>query len=99
MKRHNSSETYFMKSWHSEFLNAGRTTNFAFVLVFSAAAEDVPPEIIQLELSRWVKRSTAGSMISFVAFISWIITFQVTKENFGPKWFVMSPDEEITTGW
>mmetsp|Transcript_16731 Transcript_16731/g.31702 ORF Transcript_16731/g.31702 Transcript_16731/m.31702 type:complete len:141 (-) Transcript_16731:112-534(-) len=61
--------------------------------------DTVPPEIIQLELSKWVKRSTLGSILSFTIFISWIITFQVNKDSFSSKWFVMSPDEELVTGW
>jgi hypothetical protein len=66
---------------------------------YFSADEEVPKEIIQSELSKWVKISTMGSMISFVALISWIIAFQVNKENFGSNWFVMSPEEDILTGW
>lgn len=59
----------------------------------------VPPELIQLELSKWIKRSTLGSFIYFTVLVSWIIAFQVNRDSFSPKWFVMSPEEEILTGW
>jgi len=54
---------------------------------------------IQYEVCKWVKRSSIGSVIVFVLFLSWIITFQLNQDNFGPKWFVMSQEEAERTGW
>mmetsp|Transcript_17383 Transcript_17383/g.21247 ORF Transcript_17383/g.21247 Transcript_17383/m.21247 type:complete len:146 (+) Transcript_17383:210-647(+) len=57
------------------------------------------PEEIQKELCKWVKGSTIGSFIYTSLFLSWIIVFQVNKDNFGQKWFVYSQGDEILTGW
>uniref|UniRef100_A0A7S3VH86 Gamma-secretase subunit PEN-2 n=1 Tax=Chaetoceros debilis TaxID=122233 RepID=A0A7S3VH86_9STRA len=58
-----------------------------------------PPEEIKAELTKWVKRSTLGSFIYTTAFITWVLVFQLNRDKFGPKWFIMSEDEEIRTGW
>jgi len=57
------------------------------------------PEEIKAEVTKWVKRSSIGSAISVIVFVSWTIAFQLNKDNFGPKWFVMSQDDEDRTGW
>ena len=56
-------------------------------------------ESIDIEVAKWVKRSTAGSVLSSILFITWIITFQLNKKSFGPTWFVMSQDVGDVTGW
>mmetsp|Transcript_32444 Transcript_32444/g.48340 ORF Transcript_32444/g.48340 Transcript_32444/m.48340 type:complete len:161 (-) Transcript_32444:697-1179(-) len=64
--------------------------------------EDNPnltPAEIEMELSKWVKRSTLGAFVGFTLFITWIVVFQVHKDSFGDKWFVMSVDKEDLTGW
>lgn len=59
----------------------------------------IPPELIKLELGKWVKRSTIGAFIYMTAFITWVVVFQLNKDNFGPQWFVMSQEQETLTGW
>jgi len=54
---------------------------------------------IKAEVCKWVKRSSFGSAISITLFVSWLLLFQLNQSNFGPKWFVMSQDEEDRTGW
>lgn len=51
------------------------------------------------ELEKWVKRSTRGAVIVMTLFVAWIITFQVNKEHFGEKWFVMDPTDVEVSGW
>jgi len=52
------------------------------------------------ELKKWVKRSSVGSLVSIGAIIAWACLVQLEKGNwFGPKWFVMSEDEEELSGW
>ena len=64
-----------------------------------ANEEEIPPELIQMELEKWVKRSTAGSFISLTGLITWVVVFQLNKDSFGPGWFVMSQEEDVLTGW
>lgn len=61
--------------------------------------EEISPELIQAELAKWIKRSTAGSFLSVTVFITWIVVFQLNRDSFGPKWFVMSQEEGERTGW
>mmetsp|Transcript_14414 Transcript_14414/g.24645 ORF Transcript_14414/g.24645 Transcript_14414/m.24645 type:complete len:152 (+) Transcript_14414:204-659(+) len=56
-------------------------------------------EIQKKELIKWVKRSTRGAVVAVVLFVTWIITFQVNKEHFGSKWFVMDETDAAKTGW
>ena len=52
------------------------------------------------ELKKWVKRSSVGSLVSIGVIITWACLVQLEKGNwFGPKWFVMSEDEEELSGW
>lgn len=60
---------------------------------------DPTSEEIKAEVCKWVKRSSIGSAVALTIFVSWILTFQFNRDNFGPKWFVMSQDEEERTGW
>ena len=57
------------------------------------------PEIMKAEVAKWVKRSTIGSVVSSCLFISWVVTFQLNKDSFGPSWFVMAQDAGDSTGW
>ena len=89
----------YMRGTHS---TRKKTSHTLSVQPHATATENepaIPPELIKLELAKWVKRSTAGSFISLTAFITWIIVFQLNKDSFGPKWFVMSQEEEALTGW
>jgi hypothetical protein len=38
-------------------------------------------------------------MLVVSVFLAWVITFQVNKDNFGDRWFVMDATEEEATGW
>ena len=51
------------------------------------------------ELEKWVKRSTSGAFAVVTLFVAWIVTFQVNKEHFGPKWFVMDQTDAEVSGW
>jgi len=51
------------------------------------------------ELEKWVRRSTRGAVLAMTLFVSWIVAFQVNKEHFGPRWFVMDPTDAETSGW
>lgn len=56
-------------------------------------------QLQHMELKSWVQRSTYGASIIIPLFVAWIITFQVNKEHFGPKWFVLDQSESEVTGW
>mmetsp|Transcript_22333 Transcript_22333/g.26508 ORF Transcript_22333/g.26508 Transcript_22333/m.26508 type:complete len:144 (+) Transcript_22333:106-537(+) len=62
-------------------------------------SDEPTPEEIKAEVTKWVKRSSIGSAIAVIVFVSWTISFQLNQDNFGPKWFVMSQDDEDRTGW
>ena len=53
----------------------------------------------KMELEKWVKRSTTGALLVCSIFITWIVVFQVNKDNFGNGWFVMDMTEEESSGW
>jgi hypothetical protein len=61
--------------------------------------ENVDPALVKTELTKWVIRSTIGSALMSTAFITWIIVFQLNRDRFSSNWFVMSPEDEISTGW
>jgi len=62
-------------------------------------SDDPTPQEIKAEVCKWVKRSSVGSAVSVTLFVSWLLIFQLNRDSFGPKWFVMSQDEEDRTGW
>ena len=51
------------------------------------------------ELKTWVKRSTRGALLVVSLFITWVIVFQVNKDSFSQKWFVMDQTAYEITGW
>eukprot|EP00555_Chaetoceros_dichaeta_P003801 CAMPEP_0198251314 /NCGR_PEP_ID=MMETSP1447-20131203/2181_1 /TAXON_ID=420782 /ORGANISM="Chaetoceros dichaeta, Strain CCMP1751" /LENGTH=156 /DNA_ID=CAMNT_0043936295 /DNA_START=154 /DNA_END=625 /DNA_ORIENTATION=+ len=57
-------------------------------------SDEPTPEEIKAEVTKWVKRSSIGSAIAVIVFVSWTISFHLNQDNFGPKWFVMSQDDE-----
>mmetsp|Transcript_32698 Transcript_32698/g.47997 ORF Transcript_32698/g.47997 Transcript_32698/m.47997 type:complete len:170 (-) Transcript_32698:275-784(-) len=57
------------------------------------------PAEIDMEVIKWVRRSTIGSGIVFTVFIAWVVVFQTGKSSFPAGWFVMSEDSETATGW
>ena len=61
--------------------------------------QSVDEQLNLMELKKWVKRSTFGAVIVMGAFIAWIVTFQMNKEFFGPKWFVVDETEASQSGW
>ena len=57
-------------------------------------------QLQQAELKKWVSRSTRGAVIVMGAFVAWVITFQVNKDSFESRWFVMDESqEEQSGGW
>ena len=54
---------------------------------------------VQRGVEKWVKRSTMSATLVVGLFVTWVAVFQVYKDSFGPKWFVMSEDEGLKTGW
>jgi hypothetical protein len=61
--------------------------------------EHVDSALVKTELTKWVIRSTIGSTLMTTAFITWILIFQLNRDRFSTKWLVMSPEDEISTGW
>lgn len=61
--------------------------------------QELERQMEQQELKKWVTRSSRGAFLVMTLFVAWIITFQVNKENFGSKWFVMDPTDEELSGW
>lgn len=52
------------------------------------------------ELKKWVKRSSVGSLVSIGVITTWACMVQLKTGNwFGPKWFIMTEDEENVSGW
>jgi len=64
-----------------------------------AMEQQLEYEMTRKQLETWVKRSTIGAFVVMSLFVSWIITFQVNKDSFGPKWFVMDETDATKTGW
>ena len=50
-------------------------------------------------LQKWVHRSTFSALLVISVFVAWIIGFQVNKDAFSDKWFVVTVDEGEATGW
>lgn len=56
-------------------------------------------QLQKMELRKWVRRSTTGAYIIIPLFVAWIVTFQVNKDHFSNKWFVMDQTEAEVSGW
>ena len=65
----------------------------------AAMEQQLEEQMAKQEISRWVKRSTKGAILVCTLFIAWVITFQVNKDSFSNKWFVMDPTDAEVTGW
>ena len=61
--------------------------------------QQLEEQVAKQEISKWVKRSTKGAILVCTLFVAWIITFQVNKDSFSNKWFVMDPTDAEVTGW
>lgn len=61
--------------------------------------DSVPDEQMKAEIRKWVGRSATGSLIGFAILVAWNISFQVSRNSFGPEWFIMSQEEDERTGW
>mmetsp|Transcript_19225 Transcript_19225/g.35876 ORF Transcript_19225/g.35876 Transcript_19225/m.35876 type:complete len:149 (-) Transcript_19225:52-498(-) len=59
----------------------------------------LPPESLNEEVAKWVKRSTCGAAGVLSLLVAWVVTFQVNRDSFPPSWFVMDEDEGEMTGW
>ena len=57
------------------------------------------PEEVMLEERKWVRRSLVGVVIVGIAWITWIIVFQILRDYFPQSWMVRSPNEAEYTGW
>ena len=65
----------------------------------AAMEQQLEEQMAKQEISKWVKRSTKGAILVCTLFIAWIVTFQVNKDSFSNKWFVMDPTDAEVTGW
>jgi len=57
------------------------------------------PEEISLEEKKWIRRSFVGAVLASMAWVTWIIVFEIMKDSMNPNWFVSAPDEAEFTGW
>mmetsp|Transcript_13875 Transcript_13875/g.16764 ORF Transcript_13875/g.16764 Transcript_13875/m.16764 type:complete len:131 (-) Transcript_13875:1448-1840(-) len=62
-------------------------------------ASALSDEEIKMEAQKWVQRSKYGSTVVFGLWAGWIVFFQLSKDKFGPNWFVRTEDEGEFTGW
>mmetsp|Transcript_16449 Transcript_16449/g.15880 ORF Transcript_16449/g.15880 Transcript_16449/m.15880 type:complete len:139 (-) Transcript_16449:201-617(-) len=54
----------------------------------------------KLALQYWVKRSFYSCILVTSLFITWILVFQLNKDSFGKKWFVVDvANPTDRTGW
>jgi len=95
-RRHQAHEQQRQDQGQQETALVPPATSSSYVNDTSRWSED---EMIRNEVSKWVKRSTFGSVFMTSIFVAWVITFQLNRDSFGPKWFVMAPDEGESTGW
>ena len=51
------------------------------------------------ELRKWVHRSTIGAILMTAVFTTWTLIFQLNKSSFSDGWFMMSPEDEVASGW
>lgn len=65
----------------------------------SRGQEQRNDEEIAAEVSKWVRRSTLGSIIMFLALVAWMTVIQTNRDSFGPKWFVIPLTDAERTGW
>ena len=57
------------------------------------------PADMDLEEKKWVRREFLGMVLVYLAWLTWIIVFQVLIEYFPPGWLVRGEDEGESTGW
>jgi hypothetical protein len=57
------------------------------------------PAEMDLEEKKWVRREFLGMVLVYLAWLTWIIVFQVLIEYFPPGWLVRGEDEGEATGW
>jgi hypothetical protein len=61
--------------------------------------EPADPAEMELEEKKWVRREFVGVVLVGLAWLTWIIVFQVLREYFPPGWLVRGEDEAEMTGW
>ena len=61
--------------------------------------EPANPAEMELEEKKWVRREFLGMVLVYLAWLTWIIVFQVLIEYFPPGWLVRGEDEGEATGW
>ena len=67
----------------------------------SIAPDEEPADPAEMELQekKWVRREFVGVVLVGLAWLTWIIVFQVLREYFPPEWLVRGGDEAEMTGW
>ena len=91
---------YFICSCFVVLMSVGPFTSHADERsVTDGTQDEFTCNVIHEELCKWVKRATVSATIISTLLISWGITFQINRDTFGPRWFVMSQDEGEKTGW
>ena len=68
-------------------------------LAMAADEEPGDPAEMELEEKKWVRREFLGVVLVGLAWLTWIIVFQVLREYFPPEWLVRGGDEAEMTGW
>jgi hypothetical protein len=69
------------------------------IATMAADQEPADPAEMELEEKKWVRREFVGVVLVGLAWLTWIIVFQVLLEYFPPGWLVRSQDEAEMTGW
>jgi Presenilin enhancer-2 subunit of gamma secretase len=57
------------------------------------------PAEIELEAKKWVRREFFALVMVSLAWLTWIIVFQVLRDYFPAGWLVRGEDEAEVTGW
>jgi hypothetical protein len=57
------------------------------------------PAEVELEEKMWVRREFLGLVLAIMAWVTWIIVFQILKDYFPPGWLVRGQDDAELTGW
>ena len=69
------------------------------IATMAADQEPADPAEMELEEKKWVRREFVGVVLVGLAWLTWIIVFQVLREYFPPGWLVRGEDEAEMTGW
>lgn len=82
-----------------QFTDAAPRSLFFLCTDFQDAPTEASPEEIKRQAEKWVMRCKYAAASVVVAWIGWIVTAQVLRDQFPSSWYMMNANDEKLTGW